>query len=89
MRETIDWPPRRPPQFSPPSSPRNRRLVILLAVVVLLVVFGGQSWLSYYVDALWFGSLGYAAVFWKTLGLQWAVFAVLPRLPSSFFMDLS
>ncbi len=47
-----------------------------ILIVVALVVFGGQSWLSYYVDALWFGSLGYAAVFWKTLGVKWAVFAV-------------
>ena len=31
--------------------------------------------LSYYVDALWFGSLGYGDVFRKTLSLQWMVFA--------------
>ena len=31
--------------------------------------------LSYYVDVLWFGSLSYADVFWKTLSLQWGVFA--------------
>jgi uncharacterized membrane protein (UPF0182 family) len=31
-------------------------------------------WLSYYVDALWFESLGYAQVFWKTLSLQSTVF---------------
>ena len=31
--------------------------------------------LSYYVDALWFGSLGYGDVFWTTLNLQGAVFA--------------
>src|SRR4029077_5956462 len=31
--------------------------------------------LSYYVDALWFGSLGYGDVFRKTLTLQWTVFA--------------
>jgi hypothetical protein len=30
--------------------------------------------LSYYVDVLWFGSLGYGDVFWKTLGLQWGIF---------------
>jgi uncharacterized protein len=30
--------------------------------------------LSYYVDGLWFGSLGYGEVFRKTLSLQWAVF---------------
>ncbi len=26
-------------------------------------------------DVLWFGSLGYGDVFWKTLSLQWGVFA--------------
>ena len=38
-------------------------------------MFGGRTWLSYYVDALWFGSLGYADVFWKTLRLQSTVFS--------------
>jgi hypothetical protein len=27
------------------------------------------------VDVLWFGSLGYGDVFWKTLSLQWGIFA--------------
>jgi uncharacterized membrane protein (UPF0182 family) len=31
--------------------------------------------LSYWVDLLWFRSLGYGEVFWKTLGLQWGIFA--------------
>ena len=31
--------------------------------------------MSYYVDALWFGSLSYADVFWKTLRLQSVVFS--------------
>jgi len=51
--------------------------VFLLALAVLAgVVFGSQTALSYYVDALWFGALGYGEVFRKTLSLQWAVFAV-------------
>ncbi len=74
-----DWPPiRRPvrtPRLPQLAGPHRRWLWPIL-VVIALVVFGGQSWLSYYVDALWFGSLGYAAVFWKTLGIQWAIFAV-------------
>ena len=37
--------------------------------------FQQRTALSYYVDALWFGSLGYGEVFRKTLSLQWAVFA--------------
>ena len=39
-------------------------------------VFGTGTALSYYVDALWFDSLGYVDVFWKTLNLQGAVFSV-------------
>ncbi len=66
MTEYIDLPPRR-------SSPGRRFLFIILAVLAV-VFFGGRTALSYYVDALWFGSLGYADVFWKTLSLQWGIF---------------
>src|SRR6266540_5752563 len=65
MAETIDWPPTRKP-------PRRGRL-LLLAVVALIVIGAGAA-LSYYVDALWFGSLGYADVFWKTLNLRAQIF---------------
>src|SRR6476661_6188809 len=61
----VDWPPRR-------STRRRGRLALL--VLVAAVLFGGGTALSYYVDALWFDSLGYAAVFWKTLNLQAAIF---------------
>ncbi len=74
-----DRPPFRRPihtiRVNPPSGRRHRWLWLILFVIAM-VAFGGRTWLSYYVDGLWFGSLGYAAVFWKTLGLRWAVFAV-------------
>ena len=38
------------------------------------VVFGGGTVLSYYIESLWFDSLGYVDVFWKTLGVRIAVF---------------
>ncbi|HEV2115696.1 MAG TPA: UPF0182 family protein [Terriglobales bacterium] len=59
----------------PPVRPsrRPRWLLVVLAVVVI-VLLGGRTWLSYYVDALWFGALGYGEVFWKTLSIQSAVF---------------
>jgi len=69
MPESIDWP--RPPRTPPP---RRRRRVLLILAVLVGVVFGCRIAFSYYVDALWFGSLGYGAVFWKTQGVQWAVF---------------
>jgi uncharacterized membrane protein (UPF0182 family) len=58
---TIDWPPPRPPR-------RTGRLLFFALLAVL--VFGGGTALSYYVDALWYGSLGFADVFWKTLRIQ-------------------
>ena len=39
-----------------------------------MVVFGGSAVVSYYVDALWFQSLGYATVFWTRLNLQATIF---------------
>src|SRR5262245_53357416 len=65
MGETIDWPPSRPPQ--------RRGRIFVLAILGILVLAAGTA-LSYYVDALWFDSLGYRDVFWKTLRLQSTVF---------------
>jgi hypothetical protein len=72
MPESIDWPPPSRPSYSP----RGRRGRFFLALAVLAVIFFGvRAALSYYVDVLWFGSLGYGEVFWKTLSLQWGIFA--------------
>jgi len=68
MSESIDW---LPPH---PARPRRRRRFLLLLAVLAGIVFGGRTALSYYVDLLWFGSLGYGEVFWKTLSLQWGIF---------------
>jgi len=39
-----------------------------------IVVLGGSTAASYYVDALWFESLGFASVFWTRISLQAATF---------------
>jgi len=71
MTESIDWPP------THAARPRRRRRLLLLLILAVLAVifFGGRTALSNYVDLLWFKSLGYGDVFWKTLSLQWGVFA--------------
>ena len=50
--------------------------MFVLALLAILLLAAGTA-LSYYVDALWFGSLGYGDVFWKTLRLQSAIFTGL------------
>jgi uncharacterized membrane protein (UPF0182 family) len=70
----IDWPPPRTPR-SPLSQRRRARLILIAIFAVLAIIFGGHAASSYYVDALWFGSLGYGEVFWKTLSFQSGVFA--------------
>ncbi len=56
--------------------PQRRRGGLLFIVAILAaILFGSRTALSYYVDVLWFESLGYRDVFWKTLTLQWVIFA--------------
>ncbi len=70
MPQSIDWP---PPRLPGGTRPRRRFFIILAIVVGLFFIF--RAALSYYVDLLWFGSLSYADVFWKTLSLQSEIFA--------------
>ncbi len=74
MPESIEW--RRP-------APRRRRFFLILAVVCIIILGSGTA-LSYYVDALWFGSLGYGDVFRKTLSFRWAAFAA--SFAATFFI---
>jgi uncharacterized protein len=73
VRESIDWPSKQP------ARNRRRRFLFILGVLAV-ILFGGRTALSYYVDVLWFESLGYGQVFWKTLGLQWGIFAAFTTL---------
>src|SRR5258705_2471571 len=69
MSESMDW-----PRLQPAHGRRRRRFFLFVAVLAG-IFFGGRTALSYYVDVLWFASLGYRDVFWKTLSLQWGIFA--------------
>src|ERR1700720_2848688 len=66
MQDIVDW--QQPPR-------RHRRLFFLVLAILAIVIFSSRTALSYYVDSLWFGSLGYGEVFRKTLTLQWTFFA--------------
>ena len=64
----VDW--------RPPRRPRRRGRLFLLAVLAALFLGGGTA-LSYYVEALWFDSLGYAARLLDDAQLQAVVFCVV------------
>src|SRR5204863_7083402 len=53
----------------PPRRRRRNRRLFIIGILAALALAGGTA-LSYYVEALWFGSLGYGDVFWTTLNFQ-------------------
>lgn len=73
MPEIIDLPPR----------PRIARTLLIVVAVLAGLLLGGGRLLAFYVDALWFSSLGYTAVFRRTLVLQWSLFGVFFALTFS------
>src|ERR1700682_1538499 len=68
MPESVEWPRMHAPR-------RHRRFFFLILAALTVIVLAGRAALSYYVDVLWFDSVGYADVFWKTLWLQWGICA--------------
>jgi uncharacterized membrane protein (UPF0182 family) len=73
MPETINWP-------AHGKTQRPRLAVYLFLAVIVLIFVGGRTAISYWVDLLWFRSLGFATVFWKSFGLEWGTFAVFAAL---------
>jgi len=63
------------PLKTPPPPRRSRRTIIVLLAVVAAILFSSRTALSNWVDLLWFQSLGYGDVFWKTRSLEWGIFA--------------
>jgi hypothetical protein len=68
MPATIDW-------NQQPKQHRPNFGFLFLFILAIVVFIGGRTAVSYWVELLWFRSLGYADVYWKTLGLEWEVFA--------------
>ena len=58
-----------------PGPRRNRRALIVAALLLVLLLTFARTLLSEWVDLLWFGSLGYSAVFWTTRVWQAGLFA--------------
>ena len=70
----------RRPAIADGHLPRQRRVVTSLFAVLVVAVLSVGATLSYYVDALWFESLGYSSVFWTRLNFEAATFGVFALL---------
>src|SRR5438876_3503031 len=64
----------RPPQYQVPFDFRPvRSFLVRLAIIIVFLIAAFQS-ISFYVESLWFGSLGFEPVYWYRLQAQAAVF---------------
>src|SRR5438309_5828039 len=64
----------RPPEYQQPFDlPPVRRFFLRLGILVVLLIAAFQS-ISFYVESLWFGSLGFEPVYWYRLEAQTTVF---------------
>src|SRR5438128_7095384 len=64
----------RPPEYHPPLDFRPARgLVVRLAILIVFLIGALQS-ISFYVQSLWYGSLGFESVYWYRLRAQSLVF---------------
>jgi uncharacterized protein len=55
---------------------KSRRALIWIVLAIFVMVFSARTAVSYFVDSLWFSSLGYSEVFWRTLDFKWIAFAI-------------
>ena len=56
------------------GSRRGRRGWLAIAALLVLLFFGAGTLISWYVEELWFDSLGYSDVFWTTITYKTALF---------------
>src|SRR5262245_32424323 len=64
----------RPPDYHfPIDTKRVRRAILRFGIIILAIIALFQS-ISFYVDGIWFESLGYGSVFWYRLTAEALVF---------------
>jgi uncharacterized membrane protein (UPF0182 family) len=64
----------RPPRYLPPRDFRARRGLVGRLVILLLLLIAAFQSISFYVESLWYASLGFESVYWYRLRAQFLVF---------------
>lgn len=64
----------RPPEYHQPPDLRSAgRILVPIGIAVFILIAGLQS-ISFYVESLWYGSLGFSSVYWYRLRAQSTLF---------------
>src|SRR5215831_10855036 len=64
----------RPPRHLPAPDFRSTRSVVLRLAILIFVLIAALQSISFYVESLWYGSLGFESVYWYRLRTQALVF---------------
>src|SRR5437773_11074948 len=74
----------RPPDYHPSLEfrPPARAFFVRLAVLIVLIIAAFQS-ISFYVESLWYGSLGFASVYWYRLRAQSMLFLAVAGISAT------
>jgi uncharacterized membrane protein (UPF0182 family) len=59
---------------------RTGRLAIVVVTSAMVALIVSRALVGLYVDALWFGEVGYSSVFWRNLAWVWGARAVIALL---------
>ncbi|HEY2383447.1 MAG TPA: UPF0182 family protein [Terriglobia bacterium] len=77
----------RPPEYHQPPDLRSAgRVLVRLGIAVFILIAGLQS-ISFYVESLWYGSLGFTSVYWYRLRAQSTLFLAV-SLVTAFMLWL-
>jgi uncharacterized membrane protein (UPF0182 family) len=77
----------RPPNYhTPPDLRSARRFLVRIGIAIVILIAAFQS-ISFYVESLWYGSLGFASVYWYRLRAQSALF-LLATIVTAFALWL-
>src|SRR2546423_5448973 len=70
----------RPPEYHPTLDFRPARgLVVRLAILIVFLIAALQS-ISFYVESLWYGSLGFESIYWYRLRAQSILFLAVAAI---------
>src|SRR5262245_13017568 len=74
----------RPPRYHGSPDFRTTRTFLIRLVVLIFLVFAAFQSISFYVESLWYDSLGFQSVYWYRLRAQFLLFVIVGAVTAFF-----